>query len=271
MSTRPIGAITFDLWDCLFADESDEPKRAAAGRPPKKVERRALVHEALSRHGAIDRAAVDLAYDVTDAAFNHVWHAIHVTWTVRERLGVLLKGLNRALPEDELARLVHLHEDMELEFRPDPAPGATEALRALHQRYPLAIISDAVFSPGRALRELLQGAGMLEYFDFFAFSDEIGVSKPHPNAFEAVAQHFNIPVQSIVHVGDRPHNDLGGPHAVGARGVLLTVVKQRPLDGHAPDALCDDYATLPQILAGLGSCTVAEQSSSRALAERATS
>jgi hypothetical protein len=29
---------------------------------------------------------------------------------------------------------------------------------------------------------------------------------------------------------------------------LLTVVKKRPLDGHTPDAVCDDYAKLPAIL-----------------------
>ena len=54
-----------------------------------------------------------------------------------------------------------------------------------------------------------------------------------------------------MHIGDRPHNDVGGAHAVGARCVLLTVVKERPLDGHVPDAICDDYAKLPEVLAGL--------------------
>lgn len=249
MSKRAIGAITFDLWDCLFCDDTDEPKRAAAGRPPKPVERRSLVHESLSRHKAIDRAVVDLAYDMTDAAFRKVWHDQHVTWTVAERLQVLLDGLKRSLPADDFDRLVRLHEDMELEFRPDPAPGAVEALRALHGKYPLAIVSDAIFSPGRSLRELLRGAGMLEYFDFFVFSDELGYSKPHPAVYAAVAEHYKIDLADIVHIGDRPHNDIGGPHAVGARGLLLTVVKQRPLEGHVPDAVCDDYSKLADILA----------------------
>jgi FMN phosphatase YigB (HAD superfamily) len=66
-----------------------------------------------------------------------------------------------------------------------------------------------------------------------------------------VAQHYKIPIGSIVHIGDRPHNDLGGPHAVGARGVLLTVVKDRPLEGHVPDAVCNDYSKLPDILAAM--------------------
>ena len=56
--------------------------------------------------------------------------------------------------------------------------------------------------------------------------------------------------QDIVHIGTA-HNDIGGPHAVGARGVLLTVVKDRPLDGHVPDAICNDYLQLGDVLASL--------------------
>lgn len=251
MTKRPIGAVTFDLWDCLFADDSDEPKRTAAGLPAKPEMRRQLVHEYLSRHEPIDRATVNLAYDVADAAYRKVWHDLHVTMSVSERLGVILDGLKRTLPEEEFAELVRIHEDMELEYRPDPAPGALEALQALHGKYKLAIISDTIFSPGKNLRKLLEGAGMLPYFDHFVFSDELGNSKPHPRVFESVGTAFNIDIKDIVHIGDRPHNDIGGPHAVGARGVLLTVVKDRPLDGHTPDAVCDDYSKLAEILAGI--------------------
>ncbi len=248
MAKRPIGAVTFDLWDCLFIDDSDEPKRAAAGQPPKPVARRELVHQYLGRHAPIARETVNLAYDVTDAAFRKVWHDEHVTWSVRDRLGVLLAGLKRNLPEDEFAELVRLHEDMELVFSPDPAPGAVEALKALHGLYPLIILSDAIFSPGRALRELLRGAGMLDCFDAFVFSDEAGKSKPAPEVFHEAAKAARCDVSGLVHIGDRPHNDIGGPHAVGARGVLLTVVKTRPLEGHVPDAFCDDYSKLQGIL-----------------------
>lgn len=251
MDKRAIGVVTFDLWDCLFRDDSDEVKRAAAGLLPKPAARRQLLHEALARHGAIGRDKVDLAYETADAAFRKVWHDQHVTWSVRERLEIVLAGLGAVLPEDEFAAIIDQHERMELDYRPDPAPRAVEALRALHAKYPLAIISDTVFTPGKNLRELLRGADMFEHFDFFAFSDEVGHSKPHRAVFDAVANHFGVPVESIVHIGDRPHNDLGGPHAVGARGVLLTVLKQRPLDGHTPDAVCGDYADLPEIIAGL--------------------
>lgn len=243
-----VGVVTFDLWDCLFHDDSDEPKRSAAGLPTKPEARRALLWEALNRESPVDRAAVNLAFDVADAAFRKVWHDQYVTWTVRERLEVLLSGLGRQLPEAVLAGVVDAMERMELEYRPDPAPWAAQALAALHGCYPLAVVSDAIFTPGRNLRTLLRDAGMLDHFHFFVFSDEAGRSKPHREVFDRVAAHFGVPVTSIVHVGDRPHNDLGGPHAVGARGVLLTVIRRRPLEGHTPDAVCEDYRDLPAII-----------------------
>lgn len=251
MAKRRIGVVTFDLWDCVFCDETDEPKRAAAGLPPKPVARRQLLHEALLQHGPVDRNCVDIAFNVADQAFRKVWHEQFVTWTTRERIQVVLAGLNRNLPNSDLLAVVDAIERMELDISPDPAPGAREAIAALHGKYKLAVVSDAIFSPGKYLRGLLEKFDMLSYFDYFVFSDEIGHSKPHPAMFESVADHFGVACEDIVHIGDRPHNDIGGPHKVGARGVLLTVVKDRPLDGHTPDAVCDDYSKLAEVLASL--------------------
>ena len=56
-----IKAITFDLWDTVFADDSDEPIRAARGLAPKLVERRNLVSGFLEKHQPIPRELVDAA------------------------------------------------------------------------------------------------------------------------------------------------------------------------------------------------------------------
>ncbi len=242
MTKRPIKAITFDLWDTIVHDDSDEPKRAAAGLPSKRVARRDLLHQFLNREAPIPREIVELAYDVGDAAFNKVWHDQHFTWTIGERLNVILTGLKRELPPEAFAELVRLHENMELDYRPNPAPGVHEALRALKGRYKLGIVSDAIVSPGRCLRELLRGEGLLDLFDSFVFSDEAGYSKPHPGVFHAAAEQLGCAVEDIVHVGDREHNDIAGPHAVGARAILLTVVKDRGSDNTQADAICRDYS-----------------------------
>ena len=250
---RAIKTVSFDLWDTVFIDDSDEPKRAAAGLPPKPVQRRKLVQQFLERHDPISRELVDRCYDTADAAFREVWYSQNVTWPVRVRLGVLLQGLGRKLPDNELAELVRLHEDMELEFKPDLLSGIGEALESIKGKYKLAVISDAIFSPGRALRELLQHYGLLNYFDYFVFSDEVGYSKPDPRAFHAVAKNTGCSLEQIVHLGDREAKDIDGPHAVGARGVLVPIAKDRGGPNSKADAVCRDFHELAEILKKLES------------------
>jgi len=245
-----IRAISFDLWDTLFVDDSDEPKRRAQGLPDKYTARRALVHEALERHEGIERIKVDAAYDAVDAAFRKVWDQQHVTWTVRDRLTVLLSGLQRELPEPELAELVRAHEEMELEVRPELIPGAKKALDDLRVAgFHLAVISDTVFSPGRSLRKLLDGEGLLGLFAALVFSDEVLRSKPDPAVFLRACEALVVAPQELVHVGDRAEKDVVGPHAVGARAVLCTAARDR----HAgqptgAEAAFDDYARLPGLI-----------------------
>ena len=88
-----IKAVTFDLWDTMVYDDSDEPKRKALGLRSKRDERRHLVWQALNAIDPIPIEAVTLAYDTADAGFNLAWHENHVNWTVAQRLGVVLKGL----------------------------------------------------------------------------------------------------------------------------------------------------------------------------------
>jgi len=42
-----VKALTFDLWDTIFIDDSDEPKRAAQGLRPKSEQRPYAIFEAL--------------------------------------------------------------------------------------------------------------------------------------------------------------------------------------------------------------------------------
>ena len=240
-----IRAITFDLWDTVIHDDSDEPKRAAAGLPSKREARRALVRAALADHGAVPADLVDAAYDVADAAFNKVWHDQHVTWSVGERLSVLLRGLGRELPDAALAEVTARIEEMELDVMPDPVPGIGDAIEVLAGRYPLAVVSDAIHSPGRCLREWLKRQGLLHHFGAFAFSDEVGRSKPHPDMFQRAATGLGVDVSEMLHIGDREHNDVRGPHALGMRAILFTATRDRDRAGSTADAICARAADLP--------------------------
>lgn len=241
-------AITFDLWDTIVQDDSDEPKRRAQGLRSKKAERRHLLWEALNRQAPIEPERVALAYDVGDAAFNRVWHDQHVTWTIGERLQVILKGLGRALPEAEFAGVVREHEEMELRIRPDLIAGIAPALAALHGRYRTCVVSDAIVSPGRCLKALLESYDLARHFDGFVFSDIVGHSKPHRAMFDDAARQMGVSLAEIVHIGDRDHNDVKGPQALGMKAILFTATRPADKDKTSANAICERHADLPAIV-----------------------
>ena len=240
-----IKAVTFDLWDTLVADDSDEPKRAARGLRSKREERRHLVWRALDAVDPIDPATVSLAYDVAEAGFNMVWKEQHINWTVAQRLRVVLNGLGRSLPDDAFERLVADTGRMEVDIPPDPIDGVEDALKRLSGRYKLAVVSDAIVTPGTGLRAILEAYGLARYFSGFAFSDEVGHSKPHRSMFESAAGQLGVALDEIVHIGDRDHNDVKGPHAIGAKAILFTATRDADKDATTADAVCASYRELP--------------------------
>ena len=152
MST-PLKAVSFDLWDTLIDDESDEPKRLARGLRPKPAERRHLLWRALGRHQPLSLDEVSEAYDAADARFRKAWSEDAVTWPVAERLRVALHALGRRLPEDELEDLAESMGRMEVDIPPDLVPGIGGVVAELSRRYKLSVISDTIVTPGPRLRE----------------------------------------------------------------------------------------------------------------------
>jgi putative hydrolase of the HAD superfamily len=243
-----IKGVTFDLWDTLVHDDSDEPERARQGLRSKRDERRHLLWQALDEVEAIDPAQVRLAYDVADAAFNRVWHDQFVTWSIAERLEVALSGLGRRLPDEVFARLVEAHERMEVEIPPQPIVDAGQALAELARRYKLCIVSDTIVTPGSGLRDLLEVHGLKDHFSGFAFSDEVGRSKPHPAMFEAAAEALGLAMDELVHIGDRDHNDVKGSQALGMKAVLFVASRDVDRERTSADAVCEDHADLPAVI-----------------------
>lgn len=252
-----IKAISFDLWDTLVDDDSDEQERARKKLRTKHAERRHLCWQALNAQEPIDFETVSQAYDVADAAFNLVWKENHINWRLEQRLRVIIQGLNRRLPPKAFNQLVDETGSMEVEIPPNPIPGVREALAELSGSYRLCVVSDAIVTPGTGLRQVLDHHGLKQFFQAFAFSDEVGHSKPHYAMFESVCRQLNIEAPELIHIGDRDHNDVKGIHAAGGKAILFTATRDSDRSHTTADAICDDYQQLPgvvqQIAAGSSS------------------
>ncbi len=250
-----IKAISFDLWDTLIHDDSDEPKRRAQGLRSKHEERRHLVWEALNQEHEIARETVETAYDVAEMAFNKVWRDHYITWTVPERIRLVLRGLGHDLGDEAFRHVVQAHEEMEIEISPEPMEGIAAALDRLSKSFRIAVVSDAIVCPGRGLRQILNKHGLGQYFAGFAFSDEVGHSKPHRAMFASAAQQLGVEMTEMVHVGDRDHNDVKGPHAHGMKAILFTATRSTDKDTSSADAICEHASELPAIIERLtGPC-----------------
>ena len=239
-----IKAITFDLWDTLVIDDSDEAKRAEQGLRSKFDERRHLLWEALNTTEPIELETVRLAYNVGDAAFNKVWKEQHITWHIAERLRVILNGLGRELPDETFNAVVRAHEEMEVDIPPNAMPDAVPVLERLARRYKLCIVSDAIVSPGSCLRRLLENHGLAKFFNGFAFSDEVGHSKPHRSMFESAAGQLGVEISEMLHIGDRDHNDVKGPQQLGMKAILFTASRDVDKTNTSADAICESFDKL---------------------------
>ncbi|MFP6743249.1 MAG: HAD family hydrolase, partial [Alphaproteobacteria bacterium] len=100
-------------------------------------------------------------------------------------------------------------------------------------------------------RGMLRRHGLEDYFEGFVFSDEIECSKPDPRMFHSAAEQLGVDLTAMVHIGDRDHNDVKGPQALGMKAVLFTAVRAHDEKTTSADAICRHHDDLPGIIDGL--------------------
>jgi putative hydrolase of the HAD superfamily len=66
--------------------------------------------------------------------------------------------------------------------------------------------------------------------------------------FESAAGQLGVGLDEIVHIGDRDHNDVKGPHALGAKAVLFIATRDVDKENTTADAVCASYPELPAII-----------------------
>lgn len=83
----------------------------------------------------------------------------------------------------------------------------------------VGLISNTIF-PARFHRSEMEKFGILKYFDFTIFSSEFKMRKPKRDIFLKALELAGCEASETVFIGDRLVEDIGGPQALGIKGIL---------------------------------------------------
>ncbi len=242
-------AVLFDMGDTIVdlgegRGSYEERVRLRAGR----------VYEALAARGATlgqrDAFCEALAADSEgqyQAALAEQW-GIDIFTVMRRFLQA------RGLPADD--ELVEAAGEAYCRGEAGPVTplreGAVDTLAALKSRGLLLGAISNTIQPGRFLSANLQRWGLSELLDVRIYSSDIGVAKPHPKIFQVALDRLGLAAENAVYVGDRLIPDVGGPHAVGMKAVLIEV--DHRVESHPaiiPDARVKELPELLHVLPAL--------------------
>ena len=100
-----------------------------------------------------------------------------------------------------------------------PMPHLIEVLKQLKsQNYKLAVISNG----GHETRmNILQGLGVVDFFDVIISSGAFGLSKPKPEIFRHTAAELKLEPSQCLYVGDHPINDIQGAKNAGMHALWI--------------------------------------------------
>lgn len=204
--------ITIDFWNTLV-DSSNGIKRNG-------YRQKVLVEEMRETGADITHEIWEKATKASWEHFNSIWINEQRTPTPDETVKFYWKFLELPVNSRALEICKEAFAMAILKYPPKLVDNAKEALDKLRENYTLAIVSDTGFSPGKVLKELLERLGVLNYFSAFSFSDETGVSKPHPKAFQTILDELDFHPKEAIHIGDLERTDI-----VGAKGVNMGAIR----------------------------------------------
>ncbi len=243
-----IKAITFDIWDTIVIDKSDEEKRLKTGLPSKREERLNSIFKLVNSYSKLDMSIIEPLYTENNKWFEKLWTEEFKTPPAHDRIRRLCNMLGINPTNEEIEKTASYWQNMELDIPPQVLSDAVLVIKKLCKSYTLAIVSDAIITPGIVLRKLLKKYDILDSFMHFAFSDEVGFSKPSKEIFNFILNKLSLPAEECLHIGDRPVNDIDGAKKVGMKAFLFTGIKKRNLATFVPDAEFDNFFELPELI-----------------------
>jgi len=130
-----------------------------------------------------------------------------------------------------------------LSARGDLLPGCRPVLRALGQRYRLAVVTNGI---DRVQRSRLQASGLAPSFEVIVTSEGSGFAKPDPRILQAALAGLDVPAREAVYVGDDAAVDGATARAAGA--AFIWVDRGDPVRGRRPRARIQNLRELLELL-----------------------
>ncbi|MFI6162581.1 HAD family hydrolase [Micromonospora haikouensis] len=100
-------------------------------------------------------------------------------------------------------------------------PRAADVVWTLHRARWRLVLACNTQRPIAYRRRTLATAGLADCLDALVLSSDIGVPKPDPRFYAAVAEAAGVAPESVLFVGDTLDKDVIGPRAFGMRAVLV--------------------------------------------------
>ena len=213
---------SFDLWLTLIRSN-----------PDFKRERAKIFHEAFNPAGKSIEVVVN-AFRQVDLMCNAINEKTGKNIGSDEMHLMVISLINDnkfCFREMDTAKLYEKMEQLIFRYLPVLyTTETTDVLAHLKQKgnCTMSILSNTGFIKGVTLRKVLKELEIDQYFDFQLYSDEVGLSKPNPALFNLMIQQIKIfnnetdvPLNSIVHIGDNPATDVAGADAAGIKSLLV--------------------------------------------------
>ncbi|MGH7492633.1 MAG: HAD family hydrolase [bacterium] len=238
-----IKGLTLDLWGTIL-DDSHPPTDTIV----YSEQRQQFLLEELAHYGHIITAEqVQAAYKRAWNYFDELWEK-QIGFSADDGLREMLKYLHAGLPPESYRRVLDFFESYKVP--PLPLDGVVPAIQTLAQHYPLALISDTAWTPGRRLREILDEYRILDCFRVLIFSGEVGRTKPHPEMFQRALDGLQLRPQECLHVGDLQKTDVAGAKALGIRTAWIhrPVYAGKEQEDHEPDVTVRSVTQLANFL-----------------------
>lgn len=200
--------------------------------------------------------------DSTDAiveSFEHVFTTLGEDFPGRARV---MKTFNVPIEEqfqllaakdpDRSSEVFRVHYDRDAPSRTSLLPGAAQALTRLKAA---GLKLGIATSRRRASAEpILKHLGVMDCFDHFVGVEDVENPKPHPESLYLVLEQLGLRADSMVFVGDSPH-DIHAAHGAGviSYGVTTGYSTRSELLSCKPAGLFDDLeAVVERILGDMG-------------------